>query len=249
LQLDPDTIPNFSQPYIQVSHDLRVHITLEAGGKKIKEHFLFKNVQVMSNKTANSPLNRAYLCTFVPEIRRSTLEASPLVYAGREKEAEAEISNAYLALSRLLTENAIPNNPISIEPGKPTIFLHSVLGPIVSHKPAITSNTPPSTAHIEDPADADQELLDTILDGHAGFRATSIPKEEEFNTGIASGKKVVMWHNQNPLKVCAVEADCDNDVYIRLEMIGTFALRSLIHTYGLMFTLHRGSSITGLSDT
>lgn len=138
LQLDPDAIPNFSQPYIQVSNDLRVHITLEAGGKKIKEDFLFENVPVMSNRTANSPLNRAYLCTFVPEIRRSTFEASPPVYAGRKKEAEAEVSNAYLALSRLLTENAIPNNTVSIESGKPTIILHSVLGPIVPHKLAVT---------------------------------------------------------------------------------------------------------------
>jgi hypothetical protein len=133
LQLDHNTVPSFSHRLIQLQYGFRAHITPEAGGKKIKEDFLVENVPVISSRTAASSLNHDYLCTFVPEIRRSTFEPSPMIYPGREKEAKAEIGNAYLSLSRLLTESAIPNNPVSVESGIPTLFLHRRLGSTVPH--------------------------------------------------------------------------------------------------------------------
>lgn len=229
LQLDPNIVPSFSRPLIQVQYDLRAHITLEAGGKKIKEDFLVENVQVMSSRTATSPLNRDYLCTFVPEIRRSTFEPSPMVYPGREREAETEVGNAYLALSRLLTENAISNNPVSVESGNLTIFLHRRMGSLVPRQSAQSaSNTPPSAVPVEsikDPAVADQELFDTILGGHAGFRATGLSKQESLDTVVDVAKMVFIWHNQTLLTENAAAEDRACEIYVRIEISGIFVLQ------------------------
>jgi hypothetical protein len=226
LQLDPSTVPSFNHLLIQVSYDLRAHITLDAGSKQFKEDFLVEGVQVLSNKTASSPLSRDYLCTFVPEIRRSTFEASPIVYPGREKEAEAEISNAYLAISRLLSENSIPYNPVSSHTENPAIMLHGRLGSLVPQKLAqLTSNMPPSgtpVSSMQDPAVSGGVLLNTNLDGHERFRATSFSKHAGLEKTTEVAKMVFVWHDQMLSTVYAAEQERDNDVYIRVEITGTF---------------------------
>lgn len=244
LQLDPSTVPSFNHSLIQVSYDLRAHITLEVGGKRLKEDFMGEAVQALSNRTANSPLSRDYLCTFVPEIRRSTFEASPMVYPEREREAEAEISNAYLAISRLLSQNSIPCNPVSAQTGNPTIMFHGRFGVLVPQKSAqSTSNAPPSGTPvdpIQNPAVSDRELLHTILNSHAGFRATSLSKQARLETRMEFAKVIFIWHDQMLSSIYAAEQERDNGVYIRIEITGTFILPSL----NPMLTFYRCFSST-----
>jgi hypothetical protein len=198
--LDPSTVPSFNFPLIQLSYDLRAHVTLGAGSEQFKGDFLVGGVQVLSNRTASSPLSRDYLCTFVAEIRRSAFEASPIVYPQREKEAEAEISKAYLAISRLLSENSIPYNTVSSHTGKPAIMHHGRLGSLVPQKSAQwASNMPPSgtpVSSIQDLAVSDGVLLDTILDGYGGFRATSFSKHAGLEKTTGAAKMVFMWYDQ-----------------------------------------------------
>jgi lysophospholipid acyltransferase (LPLAT)-like uncharacterized protein len=91
----------------------------------------------------------------------------------------------------------------------------------------LASNTPLSAApvhEIRDSAVADQELFNTILEDHAGFRATSLSNQKQTTTGINCPKIVFMWHNQTSLAGYTTEKDRPSEVCVRIEISGNFIL-------------------------
>lgn len=218
IHVDPAIPPTFSHDLIQVSYDLFVRITLDVGGKKIKEDFIVENARVISNRTRSSPLSCDYYCTFTPEIRHSASEPSLVIYPGRDREAETEISNAYLALSRLLSASGIPFKPISKINGVPTILLGGRQRLAVSLESNASSNSPlplpnTGTEQILDSQAQDGKILDRIIDGHHDFAAsTSIPDKHN-DASSRPCSLAYLWHESN--------MSAESPVYVRVEISGS----------------------------
>ena len=246
LQLDPTFTPNFDHGLLRISYGLKAEILLECGGNKFKEEFVAEQVTIMSNRVRNSPPNFAdervkimsnrinnsplrydHFCTFTSEIQRSPFEHGTMVYPGSE--SEAEISIAYLQLSRLLTEKSIPHNPVPSPDGRPTIIFHGQ--PQFSDAPASYSSSsssiptsPPQysgNSLVQNPLEHDQRLLGSIIDGNSNFEATSLPASQ--------GQKVrhfaYLWHAPAPQSY-------SSDNYVRLEISG------MSESYPITFTFH-----------
>ncbi len=114
IQLDPVIALTFSYFLIELEYKLEAYITLENGGKKFKEVFLFGGVRVLSSRVKLLLINCNFYCTLTHEHHNSTF--------GAERE-DIEIGQAYLALSRLLSDN-IRHSPVGSLSGIPTIILH-----------------------------------------------------------------------------------------------------------------------------
>ena len=174
LQLDSTIIPTFSHPRLEVSYNLQVRLLIECGGQIFKEDFLAKDVQIVSNRTPNSPLRRDHLCTFLSENRQ--IDSAPPVYSSIEGKRGPDISSAYLCLSRLLTLNFIPHNPVPSWTGERTIILHGQ--PQLLDSPQLpsqqTSINPFSMNGREDALRDDQYLLDRILNEGHGYKTTTM---------------------------------------------------------------------------
>lgn len=221
ILVDPAIPPTFSHNLIQVSYDLFVHITLDVGGKKIKEDFVVENARVVSNIAKSSPLNSDYYCTFAPEIRRSAFEPSPAVYPGREKETQNGISSTYLVLSRLLSARCIPFHPMPSTDSIPTILLQGRQRSVVSLQPGASSNSPLSlpnitSEHVLDSQAQDYAILDRIIDGHYGFAASTSSSNKHNGTLNGSRGLTYSWHADTML--------AESPVYVRTEISSLLTL-------------------------
>ena len=175
LQLDPTITPSCIHPRIEVSYNLQVQIQIECGGQRFKEDFQAEDVQIMSNRTPNSPLRHNHLCIFSSENQQSS--SAPPAYPGIDKPAELDISSAYLRLSRLLTQNFIPHSQVTWHTGEPAIKLHSepqLPDSASSSASEPSSRNPFSLSAREDALKDDLTLLDSILVEENGYSAASM---------------------------------------------------------------------------
>ena len=173
LQLDPNIVPTFSHVRVEVSYNIIVHLVLGCGGQRLKQNFLVEDIQIMSNRTPNSPLRLDHFCVFSCESQQSN--PAPPAYPGIDRHEDAYIGSAYLRLSRLLTQNFIPHNPVLSRTGEPTIILHGQ--PQLRESPPLSSQpstSPFSVNSQEDTLQDDRYLLDSILDDNHGFKATGM---------------------------------------------------------------------------
>ena len=172
MSLDPMVIPSFIHPRVEVEHSLRAHLVIECDGQRFKEDFTVEDLQIMSNLLPNSPLRLDHLCIFLQEDRQNG--PGPPQYPGIEEGGSVDFTDTYVCLSRLLTKNFIPHNPITSQTGELAIILHGhpQLSGVSSSQAA--SRSPWSQSKREDDLGDDQNLLDTILNPESGFKVTTM---------------------------------------------------------------------------
>ncbi len=212
IQVDPTITPTFSHSLIELEYKLEAHIALEVGGKKFKEVFLFEGVRVLSSRVKLSPITRDFYCTFPHEHHNSKF--------GAERE-DIEIGQAYLALSRLLSDNNIRHSPIASLSGIPTIILHGPsrsLPPPTQAPSAVPQSELFKNGEDEEILSEDLQILDGIIDGCEGFRGKNFHKKLSHRPPQTLA---YLWHQYyipGPYK--GHDAPPDSSVNIRIEISG-----------------------------